>query len=165
MSCLRSFSVVMVLALSAPTLVARADEKSHVAALLELFEVMETERLFEASLEQTLDMQIKVNPALAEGRPVLREFFQKYVSYNSLKGDMIRTYMKAITEAETRELLAFYKTPTGRKSISVMPKLMSQMGELGMKRVQSHLPELQKMIEASMKKSSSAAPPPATKKP
>lgn len=159
MSCLRSFTAAMILALSAPSLVARADENTHVAALLELFEAMDTERILDTSIEQSMDLQIKVNPALAEGRPILREFFRKYVSYDSLKGDMVRTYMKAITESETRELLAFYKTPIGRKSISVLPKLMSQMSDLGMNRVMSHLPELRKMVadhEAAKNKSSSA---------
>lgn len=67
-------------------------------------------------------------------------------------------YAKHFTDAEVKQLMAFYETPIGQKSMQVMPQLMSELqaagqkwgGELGQecfKEVIAEHPEMEKAIE------------------
>jgi len=56
---------------------------------------------------------------------------------------MAKIYMAEFSESELNELTKFYQTPLGKKTIQKMPALMAKGAEIGQKRVQKHLPELQ----------------------
>jgi len=130
----------------------RADEKSHRQAAEQLLGMMNMDKLLSDSLDQMLQMQIKQNPAIAPYEPQMRAFFNKYMSWASLKEDMVKIYMDEFSEEELKELLAFYQTPVGRKTIQKMPSLLAKGAELGQQRVQQHLPELQQAIQESASK-------------
>ena len=121
-------------------------EKLHTEAALKLFEAMQLNITYEKSIESTVDMQIKSNPAIGPYRKVMLEFFSKYMSWNSLKDDMAQIYVEIFTIQELQELTAFYTTPVGKKAALLMPQLMTKGGELGIKRVQDNMAELQIMI-------------------
>lgn len=54
-----------------------------------------------------------------------REFFAKEIDLDQMIDDIVvPIYDKHFSEAELRELIAFYKTTTGRKTIELMPELM-----------------------------------------
>ena len=97
-----------------------------------------------------LNVQIKQRPEAAAIEPEMRAFFSKYMSWNSLKSDMVDIYSRNFTEPELRDITKFYQTPTGRKMSSTLPQLMQSSMEIGQKRVQEHLPELQEAIKAKM---------------
>ncbi len=101
----------------------------------------------EHSIEQTLDIQLQQNPTLVPFKEVMMKFFRKYMSYETLKPDMVKIYADAFTANELKELNAFYSTPTGRKTIQKMPELMAKGSQIGAKRVQDNIQELQKMIK------------------
>ena len=124
----------------------KEDDKSHTVAAIELLESMQLEITFEKTIESAVDLQVKQNPSIAPYRKVMLEFFSKYMSWESLKDEMAQIYVDAFTIQELKELTAFYKTPVGKKAALLMPQLMTKGGELGMKRVQEHMPELQLMI-------------------
>ncbi len=126
---------------------AQADEKSHRAAVMELFKVMQMERLIEKTLDASLEMQLSANPALGAFAPKLRQFLAKHMSWAALQEDFVRLYAGAFTEDEVKQLVTFYKTPVGKKTLQQMPKLMQQGAELGMARVQKHMPELMEMMQ------------------
>jgi hypothetical protein len=89
----------------------------------------------------------------------MKAFLNKYMSWASLKDDMAKIYMAEFSESELNELTKFYQTPLGKKSIQKMPVLMTKGAEIGQKRVQEHLPELQAVLAAEK------ATPPAKKTP
>jgi hypothetical protein len=128
----------------------RADEKSHRQAVDELFKAMQMDKTMDQVIDQMLEMQIKANPALEQVRDPMRKFFAKYLSFGSMKEEMTRIYAEEFTEAEVKEMTAFYKTPTGKKTIEKTPLLTRKGGELGMKRVQENQAELQKMIQDAL---------------
>ncbi|MEO8160934.1 MAG: DUF2059 domain-containing protein [Arenimonas sp.] len=130
------------LALPSPALSQPA--RTQAAALLDQLDMQAT---LDQTIVVTLDAQIKAQPQLAPYRETMIEFFRKYMSYQSLKPDMIRIYEEAFTEQELSELRAFYATPVGRKSLQVVPSLMAKGAEMGQKRVEEHLPELSRMIQ------------------
>ena len=82
----------------------------------------------------------------------MKQFLAKYMSWDSLKADMIKIYMDEFTESELGELNKFYQTPVGKKTVEKMPTLMSKGAQLGGQRVQEHMPELQAAIAAEAQK-------------
>lgn len=132
-----------------------ADEKSHRAAAEELLKATNVDQTMTAAIDQMLALQLKANPKLEPVKDVLKKFLAKHLNYAVLKNDLIRLYTAEFTEAELKEIAAFYRTPTGKKAIEKMPVLMQKGAELGAKRVQDNLPELKQMIEQSCKRSNS----------
>lgn len=112
-----------------------------------LLNMMGMKDALETSIEQTLQIQMQQNPALVPFKNVMLQFFQKHMSYESLKPDMVKIYADAFSASELKELIAFYRTPTGKKTIEKMPQLMAQGGQIGAKRVQDNIQELQQLIK------------------
>lgn len=113
-----------------------------------LLSVMGMGKALEQTIEQMLTLQLQQNPSLGPFKQVMLKFFNKHMSYDSLKDDMAGIYAEAFTVQELKELNAFYRTATGQKTIQKMPELMQKGGQLGIKRVQDNMPELQQMIKA-----------------
>jgi hypothetical protein len=105
----------------------RADEKTHRAAVTELCAVMQLERMLQESTSKMMEIQMQQLPGMQKARPQLDKFFAKYLSWAALKDDFIMLYMQTFSEPEVRELIAFYKTPTGRKAVQQMPVLFELM--------------------------------------
>lgn len=124
---------------------ANEEAKQEAEALLN---IMGMEQALNQSIEQMLQVQLQQNPAMVPYKNVMKDFFSKHMSYESLKSDIITIYAEAFTAKELREINAFYRTPVGRKTIEVMPKIMGQGAQIGAKRVQANIAELQQMIKA-----------------
>jgi hypothetical protein len=92
---------------------------------------------------------VKQNPSLAPYEPQMRAFLMKHMSWASLKDDMIRIYTAEFSEQELKELMAFYQTPVGKKSVEKMPVLLQKGAEIGQQKIQKHLPELQAAIQGA----------------
>ena len=122
-----------------------ADDASKKEAEI-LLTTLELDKAFEQTTVKMLDVQLKQNPKLAPFKQVMLRFFNKYMSYDSLKPEMVEIYSEAFTASELKEIVAFYKTPTGKKSIKKMPELMAKGGQIGAQRVQDNIQELQEMI-------------------
>ena len=125
---------------------ARADDKSHKKAAEDLLKVMQVEQQLDTSIAQSLDMQMKANPALATKRPAMEKFFKKHMSYASLKPDLVKMYADAFTEQELNQIRDFYLTPAGQKMVEKSPELMVKGMQIGAKRVQDNMGELQQML-------------------
>lgn len=133
---------------------ARATEQTHRQAAEALLDLMDMDKLMSESIDQMLEMQVKQNPAIGPFKEEMKKFLSKYMSWASMKEDMVKIYTAEFTEQELKELLAFYQTPLGKKTVAKMPKLMAKGAELGQQRVQEHLPELQKAIQEQAAKKS-----------
>jgi hypothetical protein len=133
---------------------ARAEDslQDRKAAAIDLLVASDTPLVLEQSIATSLDAQIKANPAIAKFRPVILEFLNKHMSWDSLKDDFAKIYAEAFTLSELREIEAFYKTPIGKKLAKNTPALMAQGMELGQKRVQDNISELQEAIRKEAQK-------------
>ena len=127
----------------------RADEASQKKAAESLLALMGMEKLLSQSVDQMLALQVQQNPSLAPYQAQMKTFLNKYMSWASLKDDMAKVYMAEFTEAELNDLIKFYQTPLGKKTVEKMPSLMAKGAEMGQKRMQEHLPELQAAIQAA----------------
>ena len=71
---------------------------------------------------------------------------------DELLGKMVPLYAARFTEAELDELLAFYRSPIGRKTTEAMPALMQESMELAATEAQSSVPEIKEKVTARLRK-------------
>jgi hypothetical protein len=119
-------------------------------AAAELLTVMQMEKNTDAALDQLMAAQLSQRPELKVVEPELRGFLNKYMSWASLKEDMIDLYARQFSEKELRDLKKFYGSATGQKFVGQQSSLMAAGIELGQRRMQEHMPELQQSILSKM---------------
>jgi len=117
----------------------------------ELLMAANSEQNLTVTIDRMLASQIEQNPGMKAVEPEMRAYITKYMSWGAMKEDMVQLYAREFTEKELKELAKFYKTPIGRKTIEKMPQLMAAGMEIGQRRMQEHLPELQQAIAEKMK--------------
>lgn len=127
-----------------------AEEKRSSKVINEFFDVMKMSTTYQETIEKMLDVQIKQNPNIAPLKGTMLKFFDKYMGWESMKKDMAKIYMDKFSDSELKELIAFYKTPIGKKAAILVPSLASEGAALGQSRVQENMLELQQMIKAKM---------------
>ncbi len=142
--------LIGVIAFSQPATI-RADEASHRKAVEALFGLMEMDSLMSQSVDKMLEMQVQQNPALVPYQAQMKAFLNKYMSWASLKDDMAKLYMAEFSESEINELITFYQTPVGKKTVQKMPGPDDERRRIGSKRVQEHMSELQAALAAPKK--------------
>jgi uncharacterized protein len=139
---------------------AAAPSASHLKTAAELLELVHVDRNTAETLDVVLKLQLRQQPNLEPYEHTLRAFVQKYMSWESLKGDYARIYADAFSEEELRQMIAFYRTPTGQKAVKMLPELMAKGAALGHSRVQENREELQRMIRSREKEIESHHPVP-----
>jgi len=145
-------TVLMIALLTFQTFVFAEDKEDAKKQAEILLQTMQMERVFERSIAQMLNIQIQQKPELAPFKQVMLDFFKKYMSYESLKLDMINIYAEAFTASELKDINIFYRTSTGIKTIKLLPGLMAKGGQLGARRVRENITELQQMIKAEVQR-------------
>ena len=125
---------------------------THFKAAEKMLTLMDMETVLRRSIDEMLKAQIAQNPGIAPFETVMRQFLMKHMSWQSLKADTIQIYMAEFTEKELEELNRFYETELGHKMVEKMPTLMGKGAELGAKRVQENMPELQAAIAEEAQK-------------
>lgn len=76
--------------------------------------------------------------------------FEDAINSDSFYEIFYPIYDKYYTVEELREILAFYKTPVGRKTNKVMPQIMQETLQASQIWVQGVIPEVQKRIAKRM---------------
>ena len=147
----RIFVALLLLAI-VPMSNAQDANSPHYKAAEQMLTLMDMPTVLKKSVDEMVAMQVQQNPSIAPYEAVMKEFLGKYMSWDSLKADMIKIYMDEFTESELGELNKFYQTPVGRKTVERMPTLMTKGAQLGGQRVQQHMPELQAAITAEAQK-------------
>jgi hypothetical protein len=137
-----------VLLLSAP---ARAQSPSHLQAAGELVDLVGAELALNEAMDAMIDAQIQGNPDLEAQRKTFRTFMASAMSWPRVRPRMAALYAELFTEAEIRELAAFYRTPTGRKLAGQAGTLAVRGSQIGQDLVKEKLPELMRMMEAPPK--------------
>ena len=116
---------------------------SHRAAAERLLEVMDTEQTLAKSLDASLSQQLEMMPPIEGVEEVMRDFFEKYMSFAELKDDYVQMYGEVYSEEELGKLIEFYQTPLGQRVASTVPELTARGMALGQSKVMAHMPELQ----------------------
>ncbi|SFE48441.1 hypothetical protein SAMN05216167_114114 [Spirosoma endophyticum] len=94
----------------------------------QLMDLMGTTSLMKQTMSLSIEQQKKVNTNLPE------EFWKildKEADYEDLFNQLIPVYDKHYTHDEIKELLAFYKSPLGQKTIKELPTIMQESSAVG----------------------------------
>jgi uncharacterized protein len=121
---------------------------SHMLAATELLQTMNLEKQMAAGTNTMADLMIKQNPTLAPYKDVILKWAAGFMTWDVFGARLAVMYRDAYTESELRDLAAFYKSPTGQKYLTVMPKMMHDQAELGSMVAVEHADKLQAMIRA-----------------
>jgi uncharacterized protein len=139
---------------------ARAQEPTpaRMAAAEQLVASIDMESSYKRTMDSMIQAQIRQNPMIAQFEPTMRAFFDRYLSWQQVRPDMLRVYALTYTEDEMRQLMAFYQTPLGKRLLETMPEVAARSSELTQRRLMEHMPELQQQIMQQMQSGAAAAP-------
>ena len=149
------FCSLLLLLVSGPLL---ADSASHAAEARRFVELTRADKMAVPAYMQVRQMfaqRFAQNGGKAAQKAVLERYqaqadqaLDKVVGKGRLDDELVALYSDAFTEAELKELLAFYQTPTGRKVLEQMPQLMAHAAQLTQERLQQAVPEVDKLLAA-----------------
>ena len=117
---------------------------------VELLEVMGGKDQMQQMHNQFITMMARANPGMATHQDVVKKWAEKYLSWDEMKTGLSAVYKKHFTDAEIKELLKFYKTPIGKKSIVKMPVLFREGSEVGLNLAQKYQPQLKQMLDEAL---------------
>ena len=72
-------------------------------------------------------------------------------SDSDFMADMNAIYAKYFSQEEIRQMIAFYETPVGKKSIEIMPELMSESMQVTMQWLAKINPVIQERVTAQLR--------------
>ena len=104
---------------------------THAQAATELLTTMNVEKQMAVGAEVMADQMIRQNPVLGPYKDVILKWAATFMTWDTFGARLVAVYEESFTEAELRELNAFYKTALGQKALTVMPGLFRQSAELG----------------------------------
>jgi uncharacterized protein len=140
-------STLLLVCLAVPSAWSAQESRGHRQAATDLLSLMKAAQSLETSTSAVIDAQIAMNPEMAPFRDILIQWVTKYFDWDVIGPQLVDVYMKTFTEAELRELVAFYRTPTGRKALARMPVLMEEGIRLGQELANEHRNELAVLIK------------------
>ena len=117
-------------------------------AATELIDLMGLEEQMLGGATAMVDAMSSQSPELRQYRDVIIEWAESIMTWETFGPQLTQIYAEAFTENELRDLIAFYQTPTGQKTLSLMPELTQKGAQLGVTEAQAHIPRLQQMIQA-----------------
>jgi len=151
-------AALALLAYAGPARAQQEPAPGAVAAAKELIEMKGAMNMFEplvpGVIETAKNTFLRTNPGLSKD---LNEVAAALRTEHAAKradvaNEIARTYASQFTEKELREVIAFYKTPAGKKVIDVEPRVLEQ----AMTRVQSWAErfseDIMKRFRADMRK-------------
>jgi len=123
---------------------------AHKKAAEEFLVVSGAELVYKASMEKMMELQTQSNPTMAQYSDIIKQWANKYISWASVKDEMVNLYSYEFSEKELKEISKFYKSPIGLKLASKIGEIMNKSSETIQKKALEHTPELQKMIMDKM---------------
>ncbi len=90
--------------------------------------------------------------AIEEVIAAAEEFFSKTFEDPDFRTEIAEVYEKNYSESELVELIAFYETPLGKKTLAAMPQVMQQSNLIGQKFALKNQAEFQAELQGIMMK-------------
>jgi hypothetical protein len=135
-----------------------APSPASMAAAAEIMNMKDGLRLFEpivtGVIEQHKNLLLQTNPMLSRDLTEVANRLRSELSPRraELERDVIRVYAQAFTEQELKELLAFYKSPLGKKLIEQEPKVLDSSMALASEWADKLAEEVVQKLRAEMRK-------------
>lgn len=134
-----------------------ADEASHKAAAEELISMVAPKEMFMESFNAVFASQVDQFKQMGLDQAKIdriieasKEFGAAVANDPELQTQMIKIYQDSFSESEITELIAFYKTPIGKKTLELMPQLIQEGAMVGQQIAMKHQAGFQTKIQAIM---------------
>ena len=149
----RSYMVTLLLILSIflSSITILAQTSSHQKAAVEYLKAQKSIEKTQNGVLLMFETRIELNPKLAQFYDIMTKWVKKYFTWEILSPAYIKVTMDTFSEAELREITAFYLTPIGQTMLKKNPELMRESGGITMGIFSKYKPELDKMIEERIK--------------
>ncbi|MDQ7083609.1 MAG: DUF2059 domain-containing protein [Sulfurovum sp.] len=145
-------SLLLIASLALPCSVyANAEASPKLGLAEELLTTMHIDKNYAKMIDKITLMQLRKNPKLKVVEGTIHEFFEKYMGWDVLKVEMATLYNKNYTSKELEDIIAFYKTEVGQKTLKLMPQIVLSGTQLAQKKLLEHTAELKSMIESELK--------------
>jgi hypothetical protein len=103
----------------------------QMAAARELLEVMHMLEVSAVGMRVALDQQIRADPQLEPYRAAMNEWGREIFASEEAKTAFATLYASAFSEADLRQLVAFYRTPLGQRVANSQAVLTEKGAEIG----------------------------------
>jgi hypothetical protein len=144
----RLFVLLASLSLVAVVLAVEPPVDSHRAAADELLQLMDVRQNMSAGVQNMVATMTRGNPKMEPFRDVILQWANTYMNWENFGPKLTQMYVESFSEPELRDLLAFYRTPTGKKALALMPEMSRRGMQLGSDIASEHATELRAMIAA-----------------
>ena len=122
--------------------VASADDKSHLAAAQDLIDLMGGKQVMRDAFITSINAMGAGNPQISAAeaddmKKATLDWFDTDFKWEDLRGQFADIYLRAFSEDELNQILAFYKTPVGKKALATLPEVMKESMAIGQQYAQS----------------------------
>ena len=116
--------------------ISEADEQ----AVYEMFEAQGMREQMNRIILVMVQNQINAAPDLKPYQLDMIQFFMQTASYDVVKKDLVKIYLKHFTVGEIREITKFYRSPVGMKMKKVSAEILLEANELSRQRMEKAVP-------------------------
>jgi uncharacterized protein len=117
-----------------------------IAAAEQLLVLMNTEKVMRVAITASFDAQVEAQPLMAPFMDVMKEWADRVITMKEMGPQLARAYAEFFSEAELRQIIAFYQSPIGRRLAVVLPDLTRRASEIGAAVAEAHSSELEAAI-------------------
>jgi uncharacterized protein len=143
------FSVVVIALASGTAAAQEQPSASHVQAAEELLAVQKVEEQMTRQFSQMTN-QLGAMGGDSRMAKVMEDFFTEFMPWSKLQPEYVRIYTTQFSEAELRELIAFFQTPAGQRFVEATPAVTADMMETTQRLMAPHMGELQQRMMRAM---------------
>lgn len=152
------------------------EEASRRQAAEKLLEIRKTADLVNSTVTRMGDMTDRISDSASKQagpsvdqkefgqkmRTEARDMISKEFNWEALKPEFVQAYSQAFTEAELKEMTAFYQTPTGKKLVVLEPEISGKLSKLSQEKAMAIMPRvvqhLRDLVAATKPPGSSPGP-------
>lgn len=124
----------------------KSDSTIKYQLLDELFKVIKLEEACRETAQQSANQMLAQNPQISHKKAEVESFYNKYLSYERLKGVMANLYAKYYSTDEIRDLVRFYRSPAGQKFNNTSIQIANDAFMANNAILQANQKELENMI-------------------
>jgi hypothetical protein len=146
---------------------AAQSQDAHTEAAMELVGLINTREVFTSAFKVGMNAQLEQvkKAGLAQDQfkkveAILLNFADTVFDDPDLARGLMEIYRSEFSEAELRDMIAFYKTSAGQKLLSKQNSLFNRGAEVGGAVANKHKPTLYKKIQEALQPAPDAAPAP-----
>jgi hypothetical protein len=134
-----------------------AGEASKREKLVELLNVMDMDAMLNTmyshmeEMMQNVSVELGVQPS---EQPIFDQYYSKMtqvmreaMSWKKMEPKMIELYERNFNEKQISDMLAFYKTDTGKAILAKMPVVTQESMRIGQSLMQEAVPKIQEVVQ------------------